>query len=1063
MYSAIHLSHGVNGVTTKAYVNNLYADFVNYGILVDGAGSDFQVANMTTQNNDQTNSGTTLPNGYGVWINTTGVTGQIGNLYSKLTAGPAVEVDGNSNRINIANLRANTYGTPGAGTPAVNVADTGANPSNQVYVGNKEQLQGTAPLVLFNGGGNGGRERFVMMNDVGGANPNEARAYSAVPGNAPQLAAIGGDANIDLYLNGKGTSGVRLQSSGQTVLRADNLNASTNDFLLRGGSGTMNWIAEGGDADIDVYLTPKGPTGGVRLQAAGDTVLRVDNPTASGDDLLMRGGAATMTLLPEGAEAAIDLYLDAKAAGSVRLQANGGTVLRVDNPAPGTSDLLVRAGSATLALTVEDPASSANLVLNPKGAGLVSTANCPPSTDNSSNLACTSWVRSWVLAQGFAAGITALTGDVSASGTGSVAASLASVGTAGTVGDATHIAQVTTDAKGRVTADSPVAIAFPVSSVAGRGGAVALTLADIAGLGPLAAQSLPSQTVVGTTPTGALVAAASQGTGGKVQLSTGGTTAGHCVEYDASGNTIDAGAACGTGGGGGITALTGDVTASGAGSVAATLAGVGTAGTYTKVTTDAKGRVVTGGGLIAADITAALGFTPLPSGSPTAAGTLTVSGVNSLGLSGATTGAAPTIAAAGGDASVDLALAAAGPSGSARLLANGATVLRVANPGAGNSDILVQSGSAIASLSVESSATAAGLALVPKGAGVVTAPTAAASDNSTTVATTAFVRSVGYAPAAAPSLSGTTTISGTNSITLAGATTGNGPVIAAVGGDSAVDLNLTSLGTGSVRIKSNGVNVIRTDSPGPGTSDLLVRSGAGTVALTLEDPGANASLTINPKGTGVVNVPTAATSSNGTTAASTAFVRSVLPCVQPQAGRAYAPPGGSPATLPLPNSATVQAVYALPIVLCGSRQMTALAFEITTATSAAFSARMALYADSAGQPSGAPLADTGTMTIAANATGAQIGAISGGPTLQPGVYWVTFQSSYVTAPATVRAISVASPGGMTTALGYSLAAGAAIAVTADLYQNGTFGAPPNPFGTPTGYGSANAPMVWVQF
>ena len=56
-------------------------------------------------------------------------------------------------------------------------------------------------------------------------------------------------------------------------------------------------------------------------------------------------------------------------------------------------------------------------------------------------------------------------------------------------------------------------------------------------------------------------------------------TSGHCVDIDASGNLIDAGAACGSGGSG-ITALTGDVTASGTGSVAATLAAT-TNGTLT--------------------------------------------------------------------------------------------------------------------------------------------------------------------------------------------------------------------------------------------------------------------------------------------------------------------------------------------------------------------------------------------------------------------------------------------------------------------------------------------------
>ena len=58
------------------------------------------------------------------------------------------------------------------------------------------------------------------------------------------------------------------------------------------------------------------------------------------------------------------------------------------------------------------------------------------------------------------AGITALTGDVVASGMGSAAATLAVVNTSpGTCGDATHVGQATTDAKGRTISCTPVAIA----------------------------------------------------------------------------------------------------------------------------------------------------------------------------------------------------------------------------------------------------------------------------------------------------------------------------------------------------------------------------------------------------------------------------------------------------------------------------------------------------------------------------------------------------------------------------------------------------------------------------
>lgn len=57
------------------------------------------------------------------------------------------------------------------------------------------------------------------------------------------------------------------------------------------------------------------------------------------------------------------------------------------------------------------------------------------------------------------AAITALTGDVTATGPGSVAATLATVNSGpGACGDSTHVCQVTTNAKGLVTAQTPVSI-----------------------------------------------------------------------------------------------------------------------------------------------------------------------------------------------------------------------------------------------------------------------------------------------------------------------------------------------------------------------------------------------------------------------------------------------------------------------------------------------------------------------------------------------------------------------------------------------------------------------------
>lgn len=81
-------------------------------------------------------------------------------------------------------------------------------------------------------------------------------------------------------------------------------------------------------------------------------------------------------------------------------------------------------------------------------------------------------------------------------------------------------------------------------------------------------------------------------------------------------------------------ALTGDVTGTSAAfdgsaalSFAATLANSGvTAGTYAKVTVDAKGRVTTGASLASADVTGALGFTPANKAGDSFTGSISVSG-----------------------------------------------------------------------------------------------------------------------------------------------------------------------------------------------------------------------------------------------------------------------------------------------------------------------------------------------------------------------------------------------------------------------------------------------------
>jgi hypothetical protein len=106
------------------------------------------------------------------------------------------------------------------------------------------------------------------------------------------------------------------------------------------------------------------------------------------------------------------------------------------------------------------------------------------------------------------------------------------------------------------------------TSFTGNGASLTgITSGQISGLGGAALLN------VGTTA-GTVAAGNDSRIVGAAQLP-GSYTSGHCVQFGSGTALADTGAACGSGGGGGITALTGDVTASGSGSVAASVVAIG--------------------------------------------------------------------------------------------------------------------------------------------------------------------------------------------------------------------------------------------------------------------------------------------------------------------------------------------------------------------------------------------------------------------------------------------------------------------------------------------------------
>ena len=227
-----------------------------------------------------------------------------------------------------------------------------------------------------------------------------------------------------------------------------------------------------------------------------------------------------------------------------------------------------------------------------------------------------------------------VTGDAAGSGSTAISLTLADVNTTiGQFGTTTSVPQLTVNSKGLITQVGNLSIAYPVSSVAGRTGAVTLAKADV-GLGNVAnslqvinagnAVSVAVDTTVNRPAAGTLgrifidttVNTLYRDTGstwqviqpaitGDITISAGATSATLAASGVSSGTyntvTVDTKGRVTAGSntsyltGNQTVTISGDVTGSGSTSITATLSATGvSAGTYNSVTVDTKGRVISG-------------------------------------------------------------------------------------------------------------------------------------------------------------------------------------------------------------------------------------------------------------------------------------------------------------------------------------------------------------------------------------------------------------------------------------------------------------------------------------
>jgi hypothetical protein len=269
-----------------------------------------------------------------------------------------------------------------------------------------------------------------------------------------------------------------------------------------------------------------------------------------------------------------------------------------------------------------------------------------------------------------ASGITALTGDVTASGPGSAAATVAKVNgvtypsgpATGTIPNVTGANTVAYSATPTLGVNATTTGQLKLANGGGSGATVTVqnngataaynfnlpTTAGTSGYfltsGGGGATAMGWNTAVTSVATGTGLSGGPITTTGTVSLANTAVSAGSygsatqvgTFTVDAQGRltaasntsiSINASAiSSGTLAAARMPAHTGDATSS-AGSVALTLANSGvTAGTYTKVTVDAKGRVTSGTSLSSGDVTGALTYTPVNKAGDTMSGNLTAPG-----------------------------------------------------------------------------------------------------------------------------------------------------------------------------------------------------------------------------------------------------------------------------------------------------------------------------------------------------------------------------------------------------------------------------------------------------
>ncbi|WP_170979267.1 glycosyl hydrolase family 28-related protein [Roseomonas sp. HF4] len=322
--SVLRLASSASGVTTKAYVGSLYADFARHGIWVEGNGVTALVANATMQGEVFGSGGTSVANASGIRIDGNNARLQVGNLRIDASESNAIRVEGTGNRLDVFSFRAQGYNRLNNGSAAIHLANVASGTPNACHLGSPALLGNGNSGPLLNGSTNG----FVALAGPAGRidRPGVMVGGETTGLFAPsstELAAVADGAEVmRATAAGNVSLGGPDATPGMRVVRvASTANALEARSAIAGQPVSLT--ASGTDSSVSLNVAAKGTSGVLRLQVRNGTGFEVTATGTPGNYVraTAAGPGGTPTLNAQGSDTNVGLTLSPKGTGAVAASA----------------------------------------------------------------------------------------------------------------------------------------------------------------------------------------------------------------------------------------------------------------------------------------------------------------------------------------------------------------------------------------------------------------------------------------------------------------------------------------------------------------------------------------------------------------------------------------------------------------------------------------------------------------------------------------------------------------------------------------------------------------------